>query len=149
MPCWTAAWHANVACKRACKRDRSNWPALTIASDPSSAYAFAYNGDGQVTSVDNSLTPNVPHVVLTSGYDLAGDRTSPPRPNGNCQPSPRRRTRDGAGWLLILLGCAEVLLHGELRLDPGVQLIPIDGRQTTQVRPQASGVANVDVMDLG
>ena len=49
---------------------------LTSASDPNSAYAFAYNGDSQVTSVDNSGTPNVPHVVLTSGFDLAGDRTS-------------------------------------------------------------------------
>jgi RHS repeat-associated protein len=49
---------------------------LTSASDPNSAYAFAYNGDGQVTSLDNNGTPNVPHVVLSSGYDLAGDRTS-------------------------------------------------------------------------
>jgi RHS repeat-associated protein len=44
--------------------------------DSSSSYAYAYNGDGQTTSTDNSGTPNVPHVVLVSGYDLAGDRTS-------------------------------------------------------------------------
>ncbi|HVA46740.1 MAG TPA: RHS repeat-associated core domain-containing protein, partial [Pirellulales bacterium] len=49
---------------------------LTTASDPNSAYAFAFNGDGYVTTVDNSGTPNVPHVVLTNGYDLMGDRTS-------------------------------------------------------------------------
>jgi RHS repeat-associated protein len=49
---------------------------LTSASDPNSAYAFAYNGDGEVTSTDNNGTPNVPHVVLTAGYDLAGDLTS-------------------------------------------------------------------------
>lgn len=49
---------------------------LTSASDPNSVYAFAYNGDGQVTSVDNSGTPNVPHVVLANGYDPLGDRTS-------------------------------------------------------------------------
>ncbi|OYV83664.1 MAG: hypothetical protein B7Z73_15845, partial [Planctomycetia bacterium 21-64-5] len=49
---------------------------LTSASDPNSAYAFTYNGNGQVTSVDNAGTPNVPHVVLTNGYDLMGDRTS-------------------------------------------------------------------------
>ncbi|HVA47490.1 MAG TPA: Ig-like domain-containing protein, partial [Pirellulales bacterium] len=49
---------------------------LTSAGDLNSAYAFAYNGDGQVTSVDNAGTPNVPHVILASGYDLMGDRTS-------------------------------------------------------------------------
>ncbi|MGH7139755.1 MAG: hypothetical protein ACREHD_28780, partial [Pirellulales bacterium] len=49
---------------------------LTAAGDGNSAYAFAYNGDGQTTSVDNAGTPNVPHVVLASGYDLMGDRTS-------------------------------------------------------------------------
>ncbi|MGH7138789.1 MAG: hypothetical protein ACREHD_23830, partial [Pirellulales bacterium] len=45
-------------------------------SDGNSEYAFAYNGDGQTTSVDNARTPNVPHVVLSQGYDLAGDMTS-------------------------------------------------------------------------
>jgi RHS repeat-associated protein len=47
---------------------------LTAASDSNSAYAFAYNGDGLVTSVDNNGTPNVPHVVLTNTYDPVGDR---------------------------------------------------------------------------
>jgi RHS repeat-associated protein len=46
---------------------------LTSASDANSAYAFAYNGDGRVTSVDNAGTPNVPHVVLTGTYDALGD----------------------------------------------------------------------------
>ncbi|HQU43047.1 MAG TPA: RHS repeat-associated core domain-containing protein, partial [Pirellulales bacterium] len=49
---------------------------LTSASDPNSAYAFAFNGDGQVTSVDSAGTPNIPHVVLSATYDLAGDLTS-------------------------------------------------------------------------
>src|SRR5487761_1695027 len=49
---------------------------LTSASDPNSAYAFGYNSDGAVLSVDNSGTPNVPHVVLTSTVDAMGDRTS-------------------------------------------------------------------------
>jgi RHS repeat-associated protein len=49
--------------------------ALTSASDPNSAYAFAYNGDGEVTSVDNAGTPNMPDVVLSSTYDAVGDRT--------------------------------------------------------------------------
>ncbi|HVA50387.1 MAG TPA: RHS repeat-associated core domain-containing protein [Pirellulales bacterium] len=49
---------------------------LLTASDPNSAYAFAYNGDGLVTSTDNAGTPNVPDVLLTNGYDLMGDRTS-------------------------------------------------------------------------
>jgi RHS repeat-associated protein len=40
------------------------------------AYGFAYNGDAEVTSVDNNGTPNVPHVVLNEAYDALGDRTS-------------------------------------------------------------------------
>ena len=49
---------------------------LTSASDPNSAYAFGYNNDGAVLTVDNAGTPNVPHVVLTSTVDAMGDRTS-------------------------------------------------------------------------
>jgi hypothetical protein len=49
---------------------------LTSASDPNSAYAFAYDGDGDTLTVDNAGTPNVPDVVLTSAYDAMGDRTS-------------------------------------------------------------------------
>ncbi|OYV78599.1 MAG: hypothetical protein B7Z73_19540, partial [Planctomycetia bacterium 21-64-5] len=49
---------------------------LTSASDPNSAYAFTYNGDGLVTSTDNAGTPNVPDVLLTNTYDAMGDRTS-------------------------------------------------------------------------
>ncbi|MGH7194932.1 MAG: hypothetical protein ACREJM_15565, partial [Candidatus Saccharimonadales bacterium] len=49
---------------------------LTTASDPNSAYAFAYDGDGNVLTVDNNGTPNVPRVVLTNTFDLMGDRTS-------------------------------------------------------------------------
>ena len=49
---------------------------VTSMSDPDSAFAFTFNGDGQRLTLDNSGTPNIPHVVLTSGYDLAGDHTS-------------------------------------------------------------------------
>ncbi len=49
---------------------------LTSASDGNSAYAFTYNGDGQVTRVDNAGTPGVPDVLLTSTLDAAGERTS-------------------------------------------------------------------------
>ncbi|HQU43360.1 MAG TPA: RHS repeat-associated core domain-containing protein, partial [Pirellulales bacterium] len=49
---------------------------LVSASGPNSTYAFAYNGDGLVTSTDNAGTPNVPDVVLTNTYDAVGDRTS-------------------------------------------------------------------------
>jgi RHS repeat-associated protein len=47
---------------------------LTSASDASSAYAFSYDGDGNVLTTDNAGTPNVPHVVLTNTYDSLGDR---------------------------------------------------------------------------
>jgi RHS repeat-associated protein len=49
---------------------------LTSASDNYSDYAYAYNADDEVTSVDNSGTPSVPHVVLAVGYDHLGDETS-------------------------------------------------------------------------
>jgi RHS repeat-associated protein len=49
---------------------------LTSASDPNSAYAFTYDGDGDALTVDNKGTPNVPDVVLSSAYDALGDRTS-------------------------------------------------------------------------
>jgi len=42
--------------------------AVTSASDPSSSYAFTYDNLMRVTSVDNSGTPNIPHVVLASQY---------------------------------------------------------------------------------
>ena len=49
---------------------------LIAASDPDSVYVYNYDADGRVTTVDNAGTPGVPHVVLTAGYDTAGDRTS-------------------------------------------------------------------------
>jgi len=50
----------------------------SIASigDNFSHYAYTYNGQGEVASVDNAGTPGVPHVVLSSGYDAAGNRSS-------------------------------------------------------------------------
>ncbi len=36
---------------------------LTSGSDPDSAYADAFDGEGRVTSVDNNGTPNVPRVA--------------------------------------------------------------------------------------
>ncbi|HQU42897.1 MAG: hypothetical protein B7Z73_02465, partial [Planctomycetia bacterium 21-64-5] len=49
---------------------------LTSASDPNSAYAFTYDGDGNVLTTDNSGTPGVPHVVLSASYDALGEMTS-------------------------------------------------------------------------
>ena len=49
---------------------------VTSIGDSFSAYALGYNGDGQVLTIDNAGTPNVPHVLLTSTLDAAGDRTS-------------------------------------------------------------------------
>jgi RHS repeat-associated protein len=49
---------------------------LKLASDPSSSrLALAYDNAGRTTTVDNASTPNVPNVVLTSSYDVAGRRT--------------------------------------------------------------------------
>ncbi|HVC94815.1 MAG TPA: hypothetical protein VND64_14045 [Pirellulales bacterium] len=49
--------------------------AVTSASDPDSSYAFTRDNLGRVTSLDNSGTPNMPDVVLSSQYDAMGDRT--------------------------------------------------------------------------
>jgi RHS repeat-associated protein len=49
---------------------------VTSTGDNYSNYAFAYSGQGKVTSADNAGTPGAPHVVLTSQYDTQGDRTS-------------------------------------------------------------------------
>jgi len=49
--------------------------AVTSASDPSSSYAFTYDNLMRVTSVDNSGTPNIPHVVLAGQYDSMNNRT--------------------------------------------------------------------------
>ncbi|MGH9208439.1 MAG: hypothetical protein ACRD1G_18110, partial [Acidimicrobiales bacterium] len=48
---------------------------LTSASDPDSSYAFTRDNLGRVTSLDNSGTPNIPHVVLASQFDAMNDRT--------------------------------------------------------------------------
>jgi RHS repeat-associated protein len=48
---------------------------VTSASDPDSSYAYSYDNLGRVTSLDNSGTPNIPHVVLSNQYDLMNDRT--------------------------------------------------------------------------
>jgi RHS repeat-associated protein len=49
--------------------------AVTSASDPDSSYAYSFDNLGRVTSLDNSGTPNIPHVVLANQYDLMNDRT--------------------------------------------------------------------------
>ena len=48
---------------------------LTSAANPDSAYAYAYDGMGRTTSVDNNGTPNVPRVVLSDQYDANSNRT--------------------------------------------------------------------------
>ncbi len=49
---------------------------LTAASDPDSSYAVSYDNLGRVLTVDNNGTSGVPRVILTSGYDAAGNRSS-------------------------------------------------------------------------
>ena len=49
---------------------------LIAASDPASSYAYTYDMVGQVTSVDNAGTLNVPNVILNFTYDYAGNRLS-------------------------------------------------------------------------
>jgi YD repeat-containing protein len=48
---------------------------LTSASDNNSAYSLAYDNRGHEISIDNSNTLNIPHVVVTFGYDAVGNRT--------------------------------------------------------------------------
>jgi RHS repeat-associated protein len=49
---------------------------VTSVSDNNSDYAYTYDAANQLTSVDNSGTPDVPDVVLDYTYDGAGNRTS-------------------------------------------------------------------------
>ena len=49
---------------------------VTSSGDSFSNYAFSYDGQGHLASVDNAGTPGVPDVVLTSQFDGQGDRTS-------------------------------------------------------------------------
>jgi RHS repeat-associated protein len=49
---------------------------VTSTGDNYSDYAFAYSGQGMVSSVDNAGTPGAPHVVLSSQHNTQGDRTS-------------------------------------------------------------------------
>jgi len=49
---------------------------LQSVSDPDSSYAYTYNAAGQVTSVDNNGTPNMPDVTLTQTYDGVGNLAS-------------------------------------------------------------------------
>jgi RHS repeat-associated protein len=49
---------------------------LTQALDSFSEYSYSYTKVGLLSSVDNSGTPGVPHVIMTYGYDKAEDRTT-------------------------------------------------------------------------
>src|SRR5207247_1228146 len=49
---------------------------VTGVSDANSSYAYTYDDANRLETVDNSGTPDVPNVVLTYGYDAAGNRTS-------------------------------------------------------------------------
>jgi RHS repeat-associated protein len=45
-------------------------------SDPDSSYTYTYNAAGEVASVDNTGTPNVPDVVLSQTYEGFGNESS-------------------------------------------------------------------------
>ncbi|WP_425215201.1 hypothetical protein [Tumidithrix helvetica] len=49
---------------------------MVSAIAPSSRYAFSYDGAGRQTIVDGTGTSGVPNVILTSTYDVAGNRIS-------------------------------------------------------------------------
>ncbi|MEL6554066.1 MAG: peroxidase family protein [Cyanobacteria bacterium J06621_11] len=49
---------------------------LQSVSDPDSRYAYTYDGVGRLASVNNQGTPDVPNVLLTYGYDAAGNLVS-------------------------------------------------------------------------
>jgi RHS repeat-associated protein len=49
---------------------------ITSTGDNFSHYAYTYTGQGDVASVDNAGTPGVPDVLLNSGYDTSGNRSS-------------------------------------------------------------------------
>lgn len=45
-------------------------------SHTNSSYTMAYNANDQVTAIDNFGTANVPHTILSYGYDAVGNTTS-------------------------------------------------------------------------
>jgi len=49
---------------------------ITSIGDNFSHYAYTYDGQGNVASVDNAGTPGVPDVLLSSSYDASGNRSS-------------------------------------------------------------------------
>ena len=49
---------------------------VTGVSDAFSRYAYTYDNADRLTGVDDLETPTLPRVVLTYGYDNAGNRTS-------------------------------------------------------------------------
>ena len=49
---------------------------VTGVQDASSTYAFGYDAANRPTTADDLGTPDLPRVILTSGYDPAGNRTS-------------------------------------------------------------------------
>ncbi|OYV83355.1 MAG: hypothetical protein B7Z73_16075, partial [Planctomycetia bacterium 21-64-5] len=49
---------------------------IVSIGDNYSHYAYTYDGQGNVASVDNAGTPGVPDVLLSSQYDVAGNRSS-------------------------------------------------------------------------
>ena len=49
---------------------------MLTAADDFSSYTFSFNALGQQTSVDNGGTPDVPNVLLTSAFDVLGNRST-------------------------------------------------------------------------
>ncbi len=48
---------------------------VTSIGDATSQYAYGHDDANRLTSIDNLGTPGLPRVVLTHGYDPAGNRT--------------------------------------------------------------------------
>src|SRR5262249_53970214 len=73
---------------------------VTSITDPSSAIAYTYDGQGRVKTVDNAGTPGAPHVVLTYAYDPAGNVVSLTDSVGGVTEGVSLSSYDAAGQLI-------------------------------------------------
>ncbi len=66
-------WEGNQALRVVESNYDANGNLLSI-SDPDSRYAFGYDSLDRQLTADNSGTPNLPQIILTSEYDAVGNR---------------------------------------------------------------------------
>jgi RHS repeat-associated protein len=71
----TEQWRDGTTVKNSVNYGYDAASELTSATDNNSANSFAYDSRSRMVSADNANNLNIPHVVLTSQYDLASNRT--------------------------------------------------------------------------